>query len=196
MSITSSRSSATDILCQSWHADSWDGHVILFKENGTGEITSRAELNVFLAAHFTWKFIKASDDPVSPSSTTQAFLDKILHPFTAPSQKILDASVEITLSDRHDALTLLVSEDADPSTWIGGQGLRPEAFQPRTLHLTVENGKFLPAKCEIKPSTPYALRMNFENSPYPSEEYWQIDSPAVNSGVARESHLSFVAKRL
>jgi hypothetical protein len=28
----------TDILCQSWHADSWDEHVILFEANGTGEV--------------------------------------------------------------------------------------------------------------------------------------------------------------
>ncbi|KAJ7146729.1 hypothetical protein C8R44DRAFT_898898 [Mycena epipterygia] len=107
-----------NVLCdeEAWHWDTYDGHKLVCYRDGTGEITSWAELCVWIVAIFEWKVY----DPAAVQ---------------------YNASIEFTLTKRRPLLYGRVV-----NRYINEDLLLDAAFEPRVLDITVERGRFSPSR--------------------------------------------------
>ncbi|KAJ6524245.1 hypothetical protein DFH09DRAFT_824032, partial [Mycena vulgaris] len=156
------------MLCdeEAWHWDTYDGHKLVFNRDGTGEITSWAELCVWIVAIFEWKVhdpaaVEYNADPPAQPSFIQGLVGRSSPP------PLLRASIEFTLTKRRPLLygrvvDRLINEDL----------MLDVAFAPRVLGITVERGRF-PASWDSGPQSLYRSRLSFDMSPYPPLEAWR-----------------------
>ncbi|KAJ7159999.1 hypothetical protein C8R43DRAFT_1177595 [Mycena crocata] len=187
-----------NLLCQSWYWDSDHCHTITFKEDGSGEILSRGELNLWIAAFTQWKVIEvmlqdtqALDAPL-PETT---FMSKMLG--SAPRHvTILKARVEITLS--RNRMTMLWGHDITGRR-INDDLLLDEAFQTKQYNITVRRGRFAnqhaTKRNQPKP-TLHALEMMFDKSPLPAKDEWKPEQQAMVESIRQYEITSFCAQEL
>ncbi|KAF8961995.1 hypothetical protein BDZ97DRAFT_1920883 [Flammula alnicola] len=196
MTSPSDHSAVVDLLCQSWQADSFEGNVILLNPDGTGEIVSRAEANLWLAAHISWKIVKSGGVQETPAPT-QSFLDKLIS--SPPTSKVLVGTmIEITITKRQAPLSLVII-GADHANMIGGHLFLESAFEPKQFNITVERGEFmapLNVKSRYIPSPVFGLRMTFDKSPYPPMESWIPEQADMLESIRQFEKTCFVAQRL
>ncbi|KAJ7692132.1 hypothetical protein B0H17DRAFT_879795, partial [Mycena rosella] len=154
------------VLCdeESWHWDTYDGHKLVFYRDGTGEITSKAELCIWIVAIFEWRVhdpasVEYHDRDARPRSLIQGLVGT-----TAPPP-LLRASIEFTLTKRRPLLYGRVVQHR-----INEEVLLEAAFAPRVLRLTVERGRFA-AAWDDDGST-FSKRLAFDVAPYPPLEAW------------------------
>ncbi|KDR81166.1 hypothetical protein GALMADRAFT_136208 [Galerina marginata CBS 339.88] len=186
-----------NLLCRPWHADSYDGHVILLQPDGTGEITSQAELNLFLAAHIEWKIINSTSVPES-SAQSHSLLSRFK---TASAPKVLDATIEITITKQSGPLSLIPIIGEHAQAMVGGHLLLASAFKPRVFNIIVERGEFVPPlgfdrKKPRRPFPLFGLRLVFDESPYPGKGGWQPERAAMLEDMRQFEKTAFVAERL
>ncbi|KAJ7802486.1 hypothetical protein B0H14DRAFT_3884545 [Mycena olivaceomarginata] len=133
-----------DVLCneEAWHWDTYDGHKLIFHRDGTGEITSWAELNMWIFAIFEWKVHDPAtveyNAPVSPAGAQRSVIPNLF----SCSRQIppeLRAAIEFTLTKRRP---LWNGKVFDPQRHINEDALLDAAFEPRVLNIAVERGRF------------------------------------------------------
>uniref|UniRef100_A0A0W0G9G6 Uncharacterized protein n=1 Tax=Moniliophthora roreri TaxID=221103 RepID=A0A0W0G9G6_MONRR len=150
MTTTAERDALISVLCQSWHWDSNDEHMIIFEAGGTGQLISRAEMNVWIASQFIWKALDSTSAPVSRNQLC----------------------IEMQLTE-----TRVPPWDSPSFTGrINEQVLTREAFVPKLYVITLERGTFLTSldtQYKHKGGPEYSFQMTFDRSPYPPREEWR-----------------------
>ncbi|EAU92054.1 hypothetical protein CC1G_06041 [Coprinopsis cinerea okayama7 len=185
----SSDTGITALLSHQWIGDVEGQHTLLLKEDGSGEIVSRSELTIALAAHLTWKVIDSGpvndDDPPA-----QSFLGKLLRR-NPPSTEALVATIELTISKDTSPMTLVPEHR---NSEIGGDRILKESgLEPKRFGVVVQRGVFQPPFWRKDFGTKYALRLSFDPSPYPPVEEWSPDRRDMVESVKPFNRISFVA---
>ncbi|KAJ7768582.1 hypothetical protein DFH07DRAFT_915330 [Mycena maculata] len=185
------------LLCQSWHWDSDECHMITFNADGSGEIISRAELNLWIAAFTQWKLLDIISDDTQALATPlpePTFIGRMLS--TASHTVVLKARVEITLS--RNRMTTLYGRDITRRR-INDDVLLDEAFQTKQYTITVGRGQFA-TQHAIKNKHPkqplYALQMAFDRSPLPAKSEWKPDQQAMVESVRQYEMTNFCTQEL
>ncbi|KAG8166399.1 hypothetical protein KVR01_002088 [Diaporthe batatas] len=166
---TASETTVKSIFCDWWTWPVFLGSSIRFQENGTGHLVCGIEAALFIAAEIDWT-------PIGDCSTVLEQKTDMSTDF----QVTLD--VEITLTKR--------AMDNIPPGWVNETNLFDTAFQPRIFKIELAKGRFYSRDwlvCVGKPSKPprdtepwHALRLVFDQSPYPSLEHRKED---VDHGI-------------
>ncbi|KAJ7913889.1 hypothetical protein B0H13DRAFT_1612119 [Mycena leptocephala] len=173
-----------NLLCQSWHWDSDHCHIITFKPDGSGEVISRGELNLWIAAFTQWKLL----DPT--------FIGKILGSSTSNDATILKARVELSLS--RDRMTTLWGHDITGRR-INDDLLLDGAFQTKHYTITIRRGQF-PNQHAMKENLPkpplHAFEMTFDRSPFPAKDDWKPEQQLMVESMRQYEMTSFCAQEL
>ncbi|KAJ7094290.1 hypothetical protein C8R44DRAFT_718422 [Mycena epipterygia] len=187
-----------NLLCQSWHWDSDKCHTITFNADGSGELISRGEMNLWIAAFTRWKLLdvifedtQALDAPL-PEPT---FVGKMLGS-PASHATILKARVEITLS--RDRMTSLWGHDIS-GRQINDDLLLEDAFQTKQYTITVRRGQFATqhaVKINLPKPPLHALEMAFDRSPLPAKDEWKPKQQAMVESMRQYEMTSFCAQEL
>ncbi|KAF8961560.1 hypothetical protein BDZ97DRAFT_1703198 [Flammula alnicola] len=193
MTSPSDHSAIVDLLCQSWHADLYDGDILRLYPDGTGEIISRADLSLWLAAHINWKIIESGGVQETPAPK-QSLLNKWI--LSCQASRVLVATIEITITKRREPLSHLII-NPDFAHTIGGHLLLESAFKPKQFDITVERGEFMaPLKWKGMSSPVFGLRITFDKSPYPPMESWIPEEAPMLESMRQFEKTCFVAQRL
>ncbi|TFL04953.1 hypothetical protein BDV98DRAFT_601401 [Pterulicium gracile] len=164
----SSENTLVSILCKEpWTWDSMNANEITFNVDGTGKLICRIELNVWIAAIFTWS---TTTPEIAPGTTPHD------QPSTGGSSHLSQLPITITLTK--DRIPTLGSADMSNYT-INEALLTDDAFLPKSYIVSLEKGRFItafdqlgePRRLEYTPE--YALRLTFDRSPYPPREEWR-----------------------
>ncbi|KAI9811697.1 MAG: hypothetical protein M1826_003108 [Phylliscum demangeonii] len=156
--------------------DAWywlyTSNTIKFNPNGTGEIVSRYELVIWIAAEFERKSL-------SPKSLDQVVDVSGIGATRKHPQPISQFDIELTLAKR------IIPRMRGPETQtrrINESLLTDDVFLPKTYTVRLEKGNFL-APCDAMfpehedQYTPrFALRLVFDQSPYPPRHEWKDPS--------------------
>ncbi|KAF7332822.1 Epoxide hydrolase [Mycena venus] len=189
-----------NILCneEAWHWDTDDGHKLVFHHDGTGEITSWAELCIFIVAIFEWKVHDPAAIQYTESSppAPRSFVRQTLGLLSPPTPPLLRVSIDFTLTKRRP---LLYGRPVDPQRRLNEDLLLDAAFEPRVLNITVERGRFPAPRdygARIPITTWYQSRLSFDVSPYPAREAWQPDSHNMVDSVGQPKMRQFSGRAL
>ncbi|KAJ7875464.1 hypothetical protein B0H13DRAFT_1009588 [Mycena leptocephala] len=185
--------SVYDILCneEAWHWDTYDGHKLVFYRDGTGEITSLAELCVWIVAIFEWKVHDPAaveyNEPIP--APQRSFLQTVLS--RSPPPPLLRASIDFTLTKRRPLLygrvvDRLINEDV----------LLDVAFEPRVLGITVEHGRFQVSWDNSRFPQLFQSRLSFDLSPYPAKEAWRPNQHAMVDSMGQPKMTQFCARKV
>ncbi|KAK2598205.1 hypothetical protein QQS21_005682 [Conoideocrella luteorostrata] len=154
------------VLCsEPWRWDLFGSSEIRFRQDGTGELICRAELNVWIAAEVEWK-------PRHAESLNQEF-----NPNQHDSALVHQIEIELTLTKRRipdlggvDMFGYRINEDV----------LEEEAFMPKTYIICLEKGSFHAQSHQPQEEQPlveqtgkFELRLTFNPSPYPPRQEWK-----------------------
>ncbi|KAJ7471019.1 hypothetical protein FB451DRAFT_1135290 [Mycena latifolia] len=182
-----------NVLCdeEAWHWDTYDGHKLVFYRDGTGEITSRAELCIWIVAFFEWKVhdpaaVEYNDGPPAQRS----FIQNLIGGSPPP---LLRASIEFTLTKRRPLLYGRVVQHR-----INEDVLLDAAFEPRALGITVERGRFSPSwdwGGGMSRSL-FRSQLSFDVSPYPALETWRPEQAAMVASMGQPKMTQFCAHLL
>ncbi|MCJ1345800.1 hypothetical protein MMC31_004009, partial [Peltigera leucophlebia] len=158
------------ILCDEdfWYWDSNNANTISLKKNGKGELVCRHELNIWIAAELEWKLQspESVDQVVDISSSGDTHKDPHL---------ISQFDIELTLAKR----CIPRMRRLETQSWrINESLLTDDAFMPKTYTVRLEKGNFLTPYDAMRPDedqyTPrFALRLAFNESPYPPRHEWK-----------------------
>ncbi|KAF8961554.1 hypothetical protein BDZ97DRAFT_1828797 [Flammula alnicola] len=193
MTSPSDHSAIVDLLCQSWYADSYNGHIIRLNPDGIGEIISRTELSLWLAAHIDWKIIE-SGGVQETAAPKQSLLNKWI--LSSQTSRVLVATIEITITKRRGPMCHSIINPEMAHT-MGGYFLLESAFQPKQFNITVERGEFMaPLVLKGMPSPVFGLRMTFDKSPYPPMESWKPEMEDMLEDIRQFEKACFVAQTL
>ncbi|KAK7055905.1 hypothetical protein R3P38DRAFT_1370950 [Favolaschia claudopus] len=197
-----------DILCaeEAWHWDTYDGHKLIFHRDGTGVITSHAELNIWIYAIFEWKVHDPANSvhhtphphPTPPRPCALgSIMRKLLTIFRRPTPPELRASIEFTLTERRPNVP------SHPSFSLSKENLNeyfllPIAFEPRILHLTVERNGCFPAGFGSVPQrrSRFRSRLTFDVSPYPARQAWREHCLKMVDSMGQPGMRRFCAGKL
>ncbi|KAJ7788244.1 hypothetical protein B0H14DRAFT_2536833 [Mycena olivaceomarginata] len=181
-----------DVLCneEAWHWDTYDGHKLIFHRDGTGEITSWAELNMWIFAIFEWKVtIQLPSNTTRPSR--QPAPSAPLSPTSFPA---LDKSrpnyAPRSSSRSRNGGPLWNGKVFDPQRHINEDALLDAAFEPRVLNIAVERGRF-----KAPWDGPWS-RLSFDVSPYPAKEAWRPRQHAMVDSMGQPKMTQFCAQEL
>ncbi|KAK8142225.1 hypothetical protein G3M48_009136 [Beauveria asiatica] len=170
------------VLCsEPWRWDSFASSEITFNPDGTGELTCRAELNIWIAAEIEWKAQNAACLQQQISTSQQD---------AAASLAAGPIEIELTLTKRRIPRFGGAAAAADVSS--SGHGINQEvledgAFLPKTYTLRLEQGQFhaqsyTPQPGQAPHNTPrFQLRLTFDPSPLPPREEWLRPERAPDS---------------
>ncbi|KAJ7149768.1 hypothetical protein C8R43DRAFT_1236360 [Mycena crocata] len=187
-----------DVLCEeeAWRWDTDDGHKLVFYRDGTGEITSRAELNIWIVAFFEWKVhdpasVEYTDSDSDTAAVQPSFIYSLLG--RSPPPPLLRASIEFTLTKRRPLLYGQVVRHR-----INEEVLLDAAFEPRVLHVTVERGRFTTPwpGTAYDHETKFRLRLSFDVSPYPPRDAWRPAQYAMVDSMKQPEMWQFCAQEL
>ncbi|KAF8156276.1 hypothetical protein K438DRAFT_1777521 [Mycena galopus ATCC 62051] len=187
------------VLCseKAWHWDTDDGHNLIFYRDGTGEITSWAELNAWIFAIFEWKV----NDPATVKYTPTALppppslVQRLVSPSQPPMVPVLRASIEFTLTKRRTPFGVRLPHR------LNEELLLDAAFAPRVLNITVERGRF-PASWDYVPVQPdipkswFQSQLTFDVSPYPVRETWDPKLYDMVDSIGQPNMTKFCAHKL
>ncbi|KAJ6578045.1 hypothetical protein B0H19DRAFT_574239 [Mycena capillaripes] len=185
----------TKVLCdeESWHWDTYDGHKLVFYRDGTGEITSLAELCIWIVAIFEWKVhdpatVEYNEPvPLAQRSFVQGLISR-----SPPPPPLLRASIDFKLTKRRPLLYGKVVEHR-----INEDVLLDAAFEPRVLGITVERGHFRPSWDSGMPSSLYyQVQLSFDVSPYPATEAWRPAQHDMVKSMGQPQMTQFCARQL
>ncbi|KAF8151253.1 hypothetical protein K438DRAFT_1778770 [Mycena galopus ATCC 62051] len=197
------RSAATaavySVLCseKAWHWNTDDGHNLIFYRDGTGEITSWAELNAWIFAIFEGKV----NDPATVKYTPTALplppslVQRLVSPSQPPMVPVLRASIEFTLTKRRTPFGVGLPHR------LNEELLLDAAFAPRVLNITVERGRF-PASWDYVPVQPdipkswFQSQLTFDVSPYPVRETWDPKLYDMVDSIGQPNMTKFCAHKL
>ncbi|KAI1631723.1 hypothetical protein F4809DRAFT_148976 [Biscogniauxia mediterranea] len=163
-----------EVLCgETWYWDSRDENQIIFSQDGTGKLICRAELNVWIAAEFDWKFLGIGTSGRGSVESwgggkSESEVDG------ADSQFML----EMTLTKRRIPTLGMAQMDRYR---INEEILTDETFAPKRYAVTLEAGEFITQfdtisrpEGDLLPGTPkFKFRLTFDSSPYPRREEWR-----------------------
>ncbi|PYH94040.1 hypothetical protein BO71DRAFT_399208 [Aspergillus ellipticus CBS 707.79] len=150
------------LLGGSWRWDPNEASQIKFHENGTGTLTCRQELNIWIAAEFDWKLQSPECLEQTVNLDTKSQKPQVLSEF----------DIELTLTQRR------ISGCETKNYRINEALLTESAFEPKTYRVRLEKGKFLTQfdsmyAVSTRDSMRFALRLVFDKSPYPLREQWK-----------------------
>ena len=133
----------------------------------TAQLVCRANLNVWIAAEFDWKFLSGEDGNILVDLSDTS--DK------SSTQKLFKFGIEMTLTKRRIPK---LGHMAMEGYRINEELLSDDAFVPKTYSVCLERGNFLTQHdtlCEeLLEGTPrWGARITFDRSPYPSRETWK-----------------------
>ncbi|KAM0275040.1 hypothetical protein ACHAQH_007601 [Verticillium albo-atrum] len=156
------------ILCsQIWHWDSREESQITFRQDSTGELICRAELNVWIAAELEWKVLG-----LGTAEAAKGFKGWWENSKNQPRTQLM---LEITLTKR--SIPNIGNAQMDRYS-INESLIIDRAFRPKRYTVTLEVGKFttqydeiLENKSSVTPRFKY--RLDFNISPYPAREEWK-----------------------
>ncbi|KAJ7183591.1 hypothetical protein C8R46DRAFT_884346 [Mycena filopes] len=190
------------VLCdeESWHWDDYEGHKLIFHTDGTGEITSLAEMHVWIVAIFEWKVHDPTAVQYHPEPTASRGLF-----FRAPEPPILRTAIEFTLTKQTAPLFGRVLERTRYR--MNEDILLDAAFEPRVLNITVEQGRFaLSWPRRVRRRTLFEFggdagprfrtRLTFDVSPYPPREAWRPDQYSMVNSMGQLNMTQFCAREL
>ncbi|KAJ7216616.1 hypothetical protein GGX14DRAFT_391419 [Mycena pura] len=188
-----------EVLCQPWHWDDDSCHIISFNADGSGEIISRGEMNLWIAAFTQWKVLDViSEDTEAAQAAPRpepTFIGKMLG--SPPNHTtILKARVEITLSRNrmaslwgHDITRRQINDDL----------LLDDAFQAKQYTITVRRGQFATQsaiKMDLRKRPLYALEIVFDKSPFPAKSEWKPEQQGMVESVRQYEMTIFCAREL
>ncbi|ATY63295.1 epoxide hydrolase [Cordyceps militaris] len=155
------------ILCsEPWRWDAFASSEIVFHPDGTGKLTCRAELNVWIAAETEWKARDAASLQQQVSLGRDGDDD-------ASSLAAGPVEIELTLTKRR-----LRSAPHPDRAAINEDVLEEAGFRPKTYTLRLDRGAFhaqshVPERGQPPQHTPrFRLRLTLDPSPYPPRQEW------------------------
>ncbi|KAM3477264.1 hypothetical protein MY8738_006544 [Beauveria namnaoensis] len=175
------------ILCsEPWRWDSFASSEITFNQDGTGKLTCRAELNIWIAAEIEWKahdaaslqqqqqIISTSQQDAAPLAAGPIKIDLTLTKRRIPH-----------FGDRGADVSSSSSSSSSSGQGINEEALEEAAFLPKTYTLRLEQGHFHAQSYtpeQAPQHTPrFQLRLTFDPSPYPPREEWLRPERAPDS---------------
>ncbi|KAH0556557.1 hypothetical protein GP486_005584 [Trichoglossum hirsutum] len=170
--------------------DEWcfdtEGRSIKFNKDGTGELWCRCNFNYWIAAELEWKSIGPLDR-VEPPEMASATQNKGPH-------LLGQLNLEITLAKRLPRR--VQNSDLSKSTMINELSLTDDAFRPKSYTVGIEKGNFI-EPCYVGYSSSgrprFALRLVFNESPYPPRPEWRNPERGVDEGQFWD-HKEFVGR--